>query len=83
MTKTKESIKVRRWGRWYLDTKKPVSLNIMLTPYFEYWIDLAACQSESQRDQWVRHIRLKRHISQADLDDLAAAFRDLEREGLI
>lgn len=72
----------RRWGRWYLDTRQPVSLNIMLAPWYEYWIDLNRCQTASQRERWLEHMAEKTTvISSHDIDDLAIAFRDLKLQG--
>jgi len=71
------------WGRWYLDEKLPVSLNIMLTPWFEYWIDLETCRTQRYRDNWLSHMAEKSLLSPEDIDDLSRAFADLLGHGII
>ena len=71
------------WGRWFLD-EKTGCLKIPFTPNFEYEIDLATCQTARRRELWLDHMAEKqRFITSRDIDDLAAAFGDLLREGLI
>lgn len=66
-----------------MDKREPVSLNIMLTPFYKYEIDLATCKAARQRELWLRHMEEKRFITPHDVGDLATAFQDLEEQGFL
>ena len=78
-------IEERRWGRWYLDTTKPASLNIAFKPWYIYDIPLYRCQTERKRELWIEHMAEKRRelISKRDIADLRQAFADLVAAGIL
>jgi len=84
MVSIKEWTKRIRWGRWYVDHKKPVSLNIMLTPWYEYWIDLSRCQTARARELWLEHMAEKTLVvNSRDVSAMARAFNDLVHQGIL
>ena len=78
------NIPSRTWGRWYLDSDPPVSLNINLKPWYVYDIALDRCQTEHARDIWMNHMAQKKAlVTRKDVADLKRAFSDLVASGLI
>jgi len=45
-------LKGRRWGRWWLDTKKPTTLNIEPTPGHILGILLSELRDEAHWQRW-------------------------------
>ncbi|HEX74864.1 MAG TPA: hypothetical protein G4N93_06975 [Dehalococcoidia bacterium] len=80
---------VRRWGRWYLNTMSPASLDTEVwSPSVGYEpercieiydIVLCKCRTESQRRQWIDHMGEKCWVGTNGLDDLRRAFMDLAK----
>lgn len=69
--------KKKRWGHWYLDETRPVSLNIDTPWRYPYEIILARCDNSKSREIWIQHMADKRWISTADIENLKCAFNDL------
>jgi hypothetical protein len=67
-----------RWGRWYLDTTEPVSLNIVFEPDEVYDIVLARCKTVDDRMFWINHMAEKTLlITNQDINDLKLALNEL------
>jgi len=72
----------RKWGRWWLDTTSPPSLNFPL-PWYPYEIELSRCRTVNERRLWIEHMAEKRYINRQDLIDLRRAFDDLVATSLL
>ena len=72
----------RKWGRWWLDTTSPPSLNF-LTPWYTYEIVLSRCRTINERRLWLEHMAIKRYIDRQDLIALRRAFDDLVAAGIL
>ena len=72
----------RKWGKWWLDSVRPPSLNFPL-PYETYWMALDRLRTVNQRRLFIEHMTEKRYISKRDLVDLRRAFNDLAAAGVL
>ncbi len=87
----------RHWGRWYLDSRKPFSLNTdSLSPSIgtddtleggTYDIELSRVDTSFGEKHngysWIKHMSEKNWIGHHGLKDLESAFTQLIKEGLI
>ncbi len=85
------------WGRWFLDTRKPVSLvtfssraQIADQPKWkgdEYWIEITRIGAHGESDggkyTWYRHMREKNWMGKQGIIDMKRAIGDLVKDGKI
>ncbi len=70
------------WGNWRLDMHPSFSLNIHATPWWEYEVPLERLKADGLK-HWQEHMSEKRWITKADIANLAKAYNELEKEGLL
>ena len=74
----------KTWGRWYLDTSRPQSLNIDFEPDEVYDIVLDRCKTARDRKFWIEHMAEKNLlITEQDINDLKLALNELLEYGVI
>jgi hypothetical protein len=70
---------VNQWGRWWLDTTRPYTLNIEATPGHTIGILLSDLRNEGHRQRWISLVVIPTlGITPRDLEDLEGAVKALQ-----